>query len=299
MIREGFGYSVGNPMPNVRDFSQIQWFPVQGRRMACRITGSGPNLLLLHGGFQTSQCWRRLAKLMSEHHTLVVPDLPGLGRSEALADFEMQSISSQIGALLDTLNVDSCAVAGHDLGGAIGVMLGLTRPALVSRLIFLDMLIPGFGFEEAWIPRPEGRFLWFGALNSVPGVIESLLPGKEREYIDLVLRTTSVDFSSFDLEDRVEYGNAYEGGDRLAVLGGYFRAMWANARRFQELHSNGLRLSMPSLAAGGQFSTGHACGQSLSAFAPAAEKLVIEHCGHWLPEEKTGPLAVILKEFLS
>lgn len=50
-------------------------------RLFCRTGGSGPPLLLLHGYPQSHVCWHKVAPQLAEHFTLVLPDLPGYGRS--------------------------------------------------------------------------------------------------------------------------------------------------------------------------------------------------------------------------
>lgn len=281
------------------DFHEIHRITVASRAIAYRKTGNGPHLVLLHGGFQTSRCWRRVATTLASQFTLIAPDLPGLGSSDSLPSLAMLDVAEHLQVFLDALSVPPCHIAGHDLGGAIAVMLALRHPARITRLAFLDMLLPGFGFEEAWIPRPEGRFLWFGSLNSVPGVIETLLPGREKEYIELVHRTTSFDLNSFDPGDIASYGEAYRGSERLANLGAYFRAMWTNADAFRALHQDQRWLTIPTLAAGGEFSTGQAAGKSLEAFAPHGVGVVMPSCGHWLPEEQATATAQLLSQFFS
>jgi hypothetical protein len=119
------------------------------------------------------------------------------------------------------------------------------RLALFPHAACLDMLIPGFGFEDAWVPKPEGRFLWFGALNSVPGAIETLLAGREREYITFVLQSMSANPRAFADEDIDDYAEGYSGEGGLEPLGRYFRAMWTNADHFRSEVSSGKRINAP------------------------------------------------------
>ncbi len=69
--------------PLVRLFSagfsnadQIQLHALPGRGV-----GKGPTVLLLHGYAETSRMWRPLMRLRAEKHTVIAPDLPGIGYS--------------------------------------------------------------------------------------------------------------------------------------------------------------------------------------------------------------------------
>ncbi len=149
-----------------------------------RYGSNGSPILLLHGAFQTRYLWRNIAVELSKTHTVIAPDLRGIGDSEAGDNiFDMKTVASEQATLMQTLGFESYAVIGHDLGAGVGYALAAQFPEQVTRFAFMDMLLPGFGFEDAWVPRPNGQFLWFAALNSVPGLVETLLKGRERKYL--------------------------------------------------------------------------------------------------------------------
>jgi Dipeptidyl aminopeptidases/acylaminoacyl-peptidases len=52
---------------------------VNGTSLHYRTAGSGPAVVLLHGVPKTGYHWRHLVKRLTPHHTVVVPDLRGLG----------------------------------------------------------------------------------------------------------------------------------------------------------------------------------------------------------------------------
>ena len=162
---------------------------VEGNRIVYDEIGNGFPVLLLHGAFQTRYLWRDIARDLSSDHLLIAPDLRGLGDTgEANQDYRFETVADELIAMMSELGHERYAVVGHDLGGGVGYAVASKAREHVSGFAFLDMLLPGFGFEQAWIPQPEGHFLWFAALNAVPGVIETLLAGREREYLELVLR---------------------------------------------------------------------------------------------------------------
>jgi pimeloyl-ACP methyl ester carboxylesterase len=264
---------------------------IAGNTITYDTVGSGSPVLLLHGAFQTRYLWRGVALALAARHTVIAPDLRGIGDSgPADGKFDFKAVGAEMAALMQALGHSRYAVAGHDLGGGVAYALAAQFPDRVSRFAFMDMLLPGFGFEETWVPRPNGQFLWFAALNSVPGVIETLLKGREREYLEHVLRGGfTANKAGITDADIAAYTNAYAKPGVLASLGGYFRAMWANAEHNKA--SAAQKLPMPVLAMGGEYSVGPGAAQSMSAVANNVETVIIPGSGHWLPEE--NPAAVI------
>jgi pimeloyl-ACP methyl ester carboxylesterase len=92
---------------------------VGGRRVYYRIGGQGSAVLLLHGYGTTGDMWRPLAPALAKTHTVIVPDLPGLGESRPQrrdAPYDMASVTRTIHGVLTGLNIRREAVVGHDIG---------------------------------------------------------------------------------------------------------------------------------------------------------------------------------------
>lgn len=144
------------------------------------IGGKGEPLLLLHGAFQTWREWKKIMPNLAESYQVIALDIRGLGDTSKPADgYDMRNVADDCYQLTQQLGISKLRIAGHDLGGGIAYAFAAAHPEMVQSFAFLDMLIPGFGFEEAWIPQPDGQFLWFAALNAVPGLVENLLVGRE------------------------------------------------------------------------------------------------------------------------
>jgi hypothetical protein len=90
-----------------------------GRTIYYRIGGSGPAVLLLHGYGDTGQMWSALAPVLAKTHTVIIPDLPGLGNSRPenpTAQYDMASVARSIHSLMQQLKIRREAVVGHDIG---------------------------------------------------------------------------------------------------------------------------------------------------------------------------------------
>ncbi|HMA56250.1 MAG TPA: alpha/beta fold hydrolase, partial [Pseudolabrys sp.] len=71
-------------MPDLADLFPgfaSHWIDTSVGKIFARTGGSGPPLLLLHGYTQTNVMWHRVAPLLANRFSLVVPDLPGYGWS--------------------------------------------------------------------------------------------------------------------------------------------------------------------------------------------------------------------------
>ena len=112
---------------------------VKGRRTHYLKAGSGPPVVLLHGGASDSRDWLRTMTALSHHFTFYAPDLIGFGqndRDEAgyyLADF-IESIEEFITAL----GLDNPDIAGHSFGGRVGTGLAIRGRVKVRKLVLID-----------------------------------------------------------------------------------------------------------------------------------------------------------------
>lgn len=99
--------------------------------------GEGQPLLLLHSGGMTAAEWAPHVETLSQHYRLIVPDLPGHGRS-LLARGERLTVSGAAAAvadLLDDLGVARAHWLGSSMGGAVALWAALTIPERIDKLI--------------------------------------------------------------------------------------------------------------------------------------------------------------------
>lgn len=109
-------------------------------RMRLRCYGGGSPLLLIHGLGSSGDDWAFQIGPLAEHHRLLVPDLPGCGRSPPLAQASIEGYARALWARLDDLGIRSLDIAGFSLGGAVALEMALQRPRSVSRLATINSL---------------------------------------------------------------------------------------------------------------------------------------------------------------
>src|SRR6185312_3128930 len=95
--------------------------PLTGGTQYVRVGGSGPAVVLLHGFGDTGDMWVPLAKILAKDHTVIVPDLRGMGLSSHPENgYEKTAQARDLAAILDKLGIKRAALVTHDIGNMVG-----------------------------------------------------------------------------------------------------------------------------------------------------------------------------------
>lgn len=110
--------------------------------------GSGPTIVLLHGFADSKDVWLDVAKQLTPHFHLVIPDLPGWGESsrDMSANYDIDAQAARLQAFVQTLGLGRFLLVGHSMGGAIAGVYATEHPKHVSGLALLDSF--GLKFKE-------------------------------------------------------------------------------------------------------------------------------------------------------
>jgi pimeloyl-ACP methyl ester carboxylesterase len=125
---------------------------LHGKRLVYHLAGEGPAILLVHGITSSSRTWRAVMDGLARRHTVVVPDLPGHGRSEKpRGDYSLGAYASSLRDLLAVLGIPRVTVVGHSLGGGIAMQFAYQFPDRLERLVLVDS--GGLGEEVSFALR--------------------------------------------------------------------------------------------------------------------------------------------------
>jgi pimeloyl-ACP methyl ester carboxylesterase len=162
---------------------------IAGGTLAYTIAGSGEPILLVHGLGGSRRTWRYVIDVLAATHTVIAPDLPGHGDSDAPAgDYSLGAHAAALRDLLVALGFPAATVIGHSLGGGVGMQFAYQFPDRISRLVLISS--GGLGAELtpmlraatlpgaeaivaglAHVPRPVTRRILLPASSILPGVV--------------------------------------------------------------------------------------------------------------------------------
>ena len=109
-----------------------------GLRMRVRKAGAGEPVLLLHGLGVSGRYFVPLASILAERRHVIVPDLPGWGRSERpLRPLGVGGAADVLAELLDRSGHTALPIVANSFGCQVALMLAQRRPDLVGPLTLL------------------------------------------------------------------------------------------------------------------------------------------------------------------
>ena len=103
-------------------------------KISYRIYGSGKPIILLHGFGEDGEIWNNQIEFLQRHYLLIVPDLPGSGKSEILTanTVSVDDYADVIKAILTEEKITNCCILGHSMGGYITLAFAEKYPETLN-----------------------------------------------------------------------------------------------------------------------------------------------------------------------
>ncbi len=257
-----------------------------------RVGGSGPAVLLIHGFGDTGDMWAPLAAALAAEHTVVAPDLRGMGLSSRPAGgYDKRTQAADMRAVLDKLGIAHADVVGHDIGTMVAYAYAARYPDQTDRLVVMDAPVPGIPPWEQIVRSPQLWHFSFGGPDA-----ERLVAGRERIYLDRFWNEFAGTPSKIDEETRRHYAKLYARKGAMHAAFAQFLAIPQDAE--DNLRSMATKLTMPVLAIGGAKSFGANEAVVMRNAAVNVTELVVPDAGHWLMEEQPVVTVDAIKAFL-
>jgi pimeloyl-ACP methyl ester carboxylesterase len=134
------------------------WLDVAGARMHARVLGDGPPVVLLHGYGVSGTYMLPLARQLSATCRVLVPELPGQGKSEPRPGMRsVRELADAFGAWLEAAELDAPAVVANSLGCQVVTELAVRMPSRVGPLVLVGPTVDPV--------RRRGRHQLFAALR--------------------------------------------------------------------------------------------------------------------------------------
>jgi pimeloyl-ACP methyl ester carboxylesterase len=271
-----------------------QMVPTNGTSLYVRVGGHGPAVVLLHGFADTGDMWEPLAADLAKDHTVIVPDLRGMGLSAPIdTGYTKKNQAVDIAGVMDALKVQKAALVTHDIGNMVGYALVAQYPARITRWAVIDAPLPGIGDWDNILRSP---LLWH--FNFRGPDVERLVSGRERIYLDRFWNELSADPKKIDEETRQHYAVLYARPRVMHDSFEQFAAFSQDAIDNKALLAEHDKLTLPVLALGAEKSFGPHQAEVLRAAASNVTGGIVPNSGHWIMEENPQATIEMVMGFL-
>jgi pimeloyl-ACP methyl ester carboxylesterase len=131
---------------------------IRGCKVHSQRGGKGEPLLLLHG-LDGRPSWESVLSRLAENYDVILPDHPGFGSSgsgewiDSMGDLALFYLD-----VLDTLQIETCHLAGHCLGGWLAAEISVMQPHRIKSLSLCaaaGIRVDGSPMGDAFIWNPE------------------------------------------------------------------------------------------------------------------------------------------------
>jgi len=206
---------------------QTHSIPFKNSSIFYRATGIGPCVVLLHGFGEDGNIWQSQIDFLQPHFRIIVPDIPGSGKSPLIKDADIDTYSEAIKLILDDeikISPDKqkggFALIGHSMGGYIALAFAEKYPQYLKQLGLLHSTAFEDTKEKKDVRRKSIEFIKaksaFDFLkNTIPGLFGKSFASKNTEKISTLVNQAK-EFSEAAL---IQYYEAMIARpDRTAVL---------------------------------------------------------------------------------
>ena len=270
--------------------------------------GSGKLLILLHGLFEFWYSWRHQLPYLSRQFKVVVPDLRGYNDSDKpRSGYDLDTLSTDISALIHTLGYEKAHIVGHDWGGTIAWHLAHRFPTQVDKLAILStpqrwQTALSQGLSQSWDHIQRN---WHLLALQTPGLPQWLIKENLSSLLTYLFQQQVVRKSSFTQANTDLYQAALQKPGVIPALLQHARycfnlndwiTSWMSPSRLSNLN-----LDFPTLIMWGEddhlVPTTEIFSKSLS--NEIIIKRSIPDCGHWIQQEAPNSVNRELIAFLS
>jgi haloacetate dehalogenase len=274
-------------------------------RVRTRLAPDRSPLLLLHGHPQTHAIWHKVAPALSEHFSIVAPDLRGYGDSDKPEGGDDHREYSKRRLALDNLELmrhfgySRFAVLAHDRGARVAHRLAADHPEAVARMVLLDIAPTLAMYEQTTMEFARAYWHWFFLIQREP-FPETLISADPAFYVESHMggrfATESERAAAFTHEAMAEYVRCIRlPGTVHAICEDYRASATIDLAHDRDDREAGRMLEAPILVLWGANGIVERCFQPIDEWRRVAldvrgEKLP---CGHYIPEE--APEALLAK----
>ncbi|MFI6424698.1 alpha/beta fold hydrolase [Promicromonospora sp. NPDC050880] len=261
---------------------------------------TAPAIVLLAGFPQTWYAWHKVMTDLVRTYRVIAFDLPGQGHSGRPVDgYDTGTVASRIRSAVHELGLTRYWLVAHDVGAWVAAPYALRGDGTaLLGVVLMDAGIPGVSLPEA-VPLDErAAKLAHFAFHAVPDLPETLIAGREREYVEWFLTRKSAVPGTFGVQDVARYARLLAADGGLRAVLAYYRAITLSAAQNRELAERG-QVRVPLLAVSGEQGSIPDMAAALRPIAADVTGVRISGSGHFIPDEQPELLLEALHGFFS
>ena len=128
---------------NITVAGQPAYIYTGGKTLAPDQIASLPVVVFIHGAQQDHSCWNLQSRWFAHHgHAVLVPDLPGHGRSGGEPLPTIEALAEWIIALLDTVGAATATLVGHSMGSLVALEAAVRHPGRLTKVALIGAALP-------------------------------------------------------------------------------------------------------------------------------------------------------------
>jgi pimeloyl-ACP methyl ester carboxylesterase len=271
-------------------------------RMHYVLEGSGPLVVLLHGFPEFWWSWRlQIAPLVEAGYRVAAPDLRGYNETERSGPYDLDTLASDVAALVEHLGESRATIVGHDWGGVITWHIASTRPEICERAVVMNAPHPA-AFKHAILHSfRQIRRSWYMFFFLLPWLPELRLQKDGARLIKRIYLANAVDRSNFtDAAVRPFREAMAKPGAATAAIG-YYRAAFRYALTKGASVARSPVIKQQTLLIWGKDDRALDYEELVpptSRWVPNLRIEPIERCGHFVHQERPEVVNGLLIDFL-
>jgi len=157
-----------------------------GTSIAWSRTGSGDPVVLVHGITESAAAFDPVTERLASTNEVITLDLRGHGESGRASSYDLDSMATDVAAVIATAGVDRPHLVGHSLGGAVvtaaGSMLDVASVVDIDQSLQLDAFKAQLMPAEPMLRDPEQYHLVVDAMFEM--MVGDMLPASEQARIN-------------------------------------------------------------------------------------------------------------------
>ncbi len=116
------------------------------------VPSDAPPLVIAHGLYGSARNWNVIARRLSQRREVLAVDMRNHGESPRFATQDYPGMAEDLAEVMESLGL-RVDLLGHSMGGKAAMVLALTRPDLLRRLVVADIAPVAYGHDQSQYAR--------------------------------------------------------------------------------------------------------------------------------------------------